>query len=270
MRQTDGTDKFAGMLETFKSVCGDDLPKDLTNQFKFDARVQGNDASSATVSGRSTAGGVQRPTEMTGLQSLGELHKTMFRAAVLDIDNPNYKTGLTYLTEALKTAEGLGASKRLVMLYIMEAQCHNGLKDATGTGQAVFKAVRNLRYEIPASEYSKGESAEEFSIWAYSEVAKLDIFEGLSKRRHMWFPPKHLKGMSFEERACVMNALQKGQASLAVRAAMEQEAADLDTINRHAQMMKDIFHSHKAALIAYDPSRDWEEIERNINRLGAR
>jgi hypothetical protein len=101
------------------------------------------------------------------------------------------------------------------------------------TGRAVFRAVRLLRYKLPASEYvddTPEDTPEDFATWLYSEVAKLDVLEGFNKWIYMWFPPIRFKGLSFEERACVLNSLQKGETAKATLAEMEKEAAEFEAL----------------------------------------
>ncbi|KAK3364645.1 hypothetical protein B0T25DRAFT_563651 [Lasiosphaeria hispida] len=193
----------------------------------FSLRTQAQDSSATAALGRFMDREAQKPTEARGSETLGELHKMMFRAAVLDSASPDYKKGLTHLTEALKAGSGQKPSKSLVVTHITVARCHNGLGDPVETGRAVFRAARLLRYEVPASEYMD-DSPEDFATWVYSEVAKLDVLEGFNKRRYMWFPDQALQG------------LVKGETAKAVLAEMEQEVAEFEALReQYDQLLRD-------------------------------
>jgi CHAT domain/NB-ARC domain len=259
----DGTDSISAILNS--------CPKDTSEwerqmgELEFGIRALGKDPTAAVTLGSRIQREAESSTTSTGWQNIGELHQQMFAAAVVHNENPDYKKGLTHLSEFLKTNQGLGVPRQdLVITYVNMATCYNGLKQRVETAKAVCKAVE-LIPNAEAMKCKEDANALPFVLFVYDKIAELDTLESFTKRRYMVSAPKGFKGLSFQERVRVLHSVQLGKFA---KARLDREDAENVQEAERTQQIKDLVGPYIARLKASGTSeRDCDEIERIMGEI---
>ncbi|KAL8668378.1 MAG: hypothetical protein Q9168_006989 [Polycauliona sp. 1 TL-2023] len=118
-------------------------------------------------------------TTSTGRGNLSDMHMHMYELAVTRNDDPDYKKGLTHLTEWWKQHKGINVPTRdLCNGHFKFAVCHHGLGNVAETARAVIKCAQVAR-TMTTADCAHGDHVEGFSECLHDQFAsldKLDIF----------------------------------------------------------------------------------------------
>jgi hypothetical protein len=112
-------------------------------------------------------------TTSTGWQRLAELHMTLYYLALKGTAEPDYKKGLTHLSEWWKLHEGQSMPKRSECNALIEfARCYHGLDQLVDASRAVIKLVQVGKSMRPSDCPEKDVSATH--DWLYETIFGFD------------------------------------------------------------------------------------------------
>ncbi|KAL8994420.1 MAG: hypothetical protein Q9169_005607 [Polycauliona sp. 2 TL-2023] len=164
-------------------------------------------------------------TTSTGWENISNIHMQMYAHAVMRDDQPDYKKGLTHLTEWWKQHNGIHVPKRdLCYGHFKFATCHNGLDKVAEAARAVI-ACAEIIPTMTIADAAHGDTVEGFSEWLHDQFASLDRLEIFCDPKSVGSDPAVASELMRGERVAIHQVMKKAWGARKAREDAEEAYA---------------------------------------------